>query len=497
MTLTNKVARNTIIQIIGRLVGLAITLFTVNFVANNLIVNGSAPIGFGQYTIVFAYSAIIGTAADLGLFTLLVRELAGKNRVEAGKIIGSAIWFRVFLFAVALLLAIVLLLILPYDETVKQGIVLSVVVAFTILFSQIFASSFQANLDSPKIVVTETAGKAVILAATMLSIKWGCGLIGVVVANIVGNLVTLTWAYLLSRRYMSIDFKLDINIMKKYLPQLLPIAAISLLGLAHFKLGIILLSLLKDEGQVGIYGISFKLIEVALIVPFIISSNLLPVISTLSSGGAESLAPLVKKASLLVFYAGSICAVFLLAFAPFIVVLISNESFLSATIPLRILAVAMIFSFVTAFITQAAIAAKKQKRIIPIYFCVLIVDAILGVQLIQNFSYIGAALATLITEFLLLIALAMNGKSLFGNSSILPITQVIKLLLLGAVSGLLSVVTIRTIFSIGWFIGQNSAVQMIVLLMVLVATILIASTVLYLAYGMNYTKVKEEFFSTK
>lgn len=496
MTLARKVTQNTITQIIGRVIGLIVTLVTVSFVTNNLIVDGSAPIGFGQYTIVFTYSAIIGTAADLGLFTLLVRELVGKNRVDAGKILGSAIWFRAFLFVAALLLAALLLWLLPYDEIVRQGIFLSVVVAFTLLFSQIFASVFQANLDSPKIVITETAGKVVILAATIFAIRYGYGLIGAVIANIIGNLITLVWAYWLSRRYVLISSKLDLGVMKKYIPQLLPIAIISLLGLAHFKLGVILLSFLKDEGQVGIYGISFKLIEVALIIPYIISSNLLPILSTMFMSDSESLAPVVKKTSQAVFYAGSICTVFLLAFAPLIVVTISNESFLSATLPLRILSVAMLFAFVTTFISQAAIAVKKQNVLIPVYICVLVIDIVLGVLLIQNFSYIGAAITALTSEFVLLIWLAVLSKSLFGTKSNLPILQVVKLLLLGILSGALSVALIRTTFSVSWFIQLGSVLQLLLLLLILAVTIFISMAVIYLVCGRSLKRIKSEFFSS-
>ena len=84
---SRKLVANTSIQIIGRFLTLLISLVTLSYIANHLLFEGSALKGYGQYTIVLTYISIIGATADLGLFTLVVREITGKKPATAGPII--------------------------------------------------------------------------------------------------------------------------------------------------------------------------------------------------------------------------------------------------------------------------------------------------------------------------------------------------------------------------------------------------------------------------
>ena len=258
MSESRKIVANTTIQIVGRFLTLLISLVTLSYIANHLLFEGSALKGYGQYTIVLTYISIIGATADLGLFTLVVREITGKQPATAGRIVGSAIVFRFLLMIAALLVLAGLWQFLPYDAVVKQGIVLGVVIAFLMLFSQAVSTIFQANYLSSRIVISEIVGRLVIAILTIYFLRQGLGLIPVITANLIGNIVLLVVSYLLSRSITPIKISFDWALWKQTLPEFWSIGVVTLLGLVHFRLDSLILSFYKPVSDIGIYGVACR-----------------------------------------------------------------------------------------------------------------------------------------------------------------------------------------------------------------------------------------------
>lgn len=403
MSLATKVAYNTVVQIAGRLLGLAITLVTVNFIANHLIVDGSALRGYGQYTIIFTYVSIVGSAADFGLFTLLVREISGKNQREAGELAGNALAFRLLLFAITFLVFLILYQFLPYLPIVKQGIIIGVVIAFSMLCSQIIATVFQANMLADRIVVSETAGKLFTAIGTIAVLKMGYGLMSVVLINLLGQLLIFVISFLLVRKLVTIKLRLDFSLWRRFLPQFGTIALINLLALVHFKTDMLLLTFFKSESEVGIYGVAYKLLEVILVIPSIFATNLLPVLSAVMlDGRREDASQILKRSSSILFVIAAFLVVALVAFAPLAIVFITQPDFLLAVAPLRILMLSIVFVFITTLLSQAIIASRDQGVLVRGYLLAVVVNVLLNLYAIPRYSYIGAASVTVITELVLL-----------------------------------------------------------------------------------------------
>lgn len=416
MSIARKVAYNTVIQITGRVFGLLLTLVTINYIATFLVVDGSTLTGFGQYTIVFTFVSIIGTAADLGLFTLLVRELVGKTPEEAGAIMGGALWFRAVLFIGFLLLSVLLVGLLPYDVGVKQGILIGVVIAFSMLFSQVIASIFQSQLKADKIVIAETVGKLFIMVATISVLRQGLGLLPVIWVNLLGQAVTLLVSYLMARPLARFVIRPNWVMWRTLLPQFWPIAVVSIMGLAHFKIDTLLLSFMKSAEDVGVYGFAYKLLEVFLIIPSILATNLLPVMTGMAEGNAGQLVQVIRRAGLIMLLIAIPLTIFLLIFAPWLVVFVAHEGFSASVLPLQILSLAMLAIFLTTLLSQAVISVRAQKVLIPAYTLALLLNIGLNLYAIPRFSYLGAAVTTLITETLLLLVMMGAAGKAFKTS---------------------------------------------------------------------------------
>ena len=403
MSENRNVAANTFTQIAGRFLTLLISLVTLSYIANYLFVDGSALVGYGQYTIVLTYISIIGATADLGLFTLVVREITGKEPEAAGRIVGSALVFRFLLMLVTLLVLAGLYKALPYDVVVKQGIILGAVIAFLMLFSQAIATIFQANYLSSRIVVSELAGRLVMAILTIYFLRLGLGLIPVIAANLIGNIVLLIVSYLMSRRTLPIKINFDWALWKQTLPEFWSIAVVTLLGLIHFRLDSLILSFYQPVSQVGIYGVAYRIFDIILVIPAIVVANLLPVLTHLHHSNLKAeINRLVKRSTGLLFTVSSAIGVVILLLAPWIVIFVTSQEFLASALPLRLLVPAFMALFLTTIYAGTAIALRQQKRLIGGYCLVVLLDIVLNLTLIPRYSYAGAAMSTVTSELVLM-----------------------------------------------------------------------------------------------
>lgn len=412
MSDTKKVAKNTVVQIIGRLLGMAVMLGTVMYVANHLLVDGSLLTGFGQYTIVFAYIAILGVAGDFGLYAFLVREAAEADQEESGKLIGAALGMRFQLMVLAFGIVGLLMLLAPYPSSVKIGILLGVPVAFSILFGQTVAAVFQAKLIPDRIVIAETFGRLTILSLVILFLRSGSGLISVVTAHLIGYLVTFALMLIMARPYSRIRFNVRLSYWAAHLPELWPIGVVTILSLIHFKIDSLILSFFKPASEVGIYGISYKLLELVLVLPTIVATNILPLLS--AAWGKNSLDEVRRLFRL---SASVLMAVAVLAFilvevlAPWLVVFIAQPQFIAATVPLRILMGAVLAAYFGDLLVQTLIAGRMQRLAIAPHIVAVVANVVLNLIAIPKYSYIGAAYTTATTEFILIVYLFIVNRN--------------------------------------------------------------------------------------
>ena len=91
MSTARKILWNTVAQIIGKTFIALIGIVIIKMITNYL---GKA--GYGEYTTAFEFLAFFGIVADLGLYTIGVREMA-KDEKKIPMIIGNILTIRTVL----------------------------------------------------------------------------------------------------------------------------------------------------------------------------------------------------------------------------------------------------------------------------------------------------------------------------------------------------------------------------------------------------------------
>lgn len=491
MSLAKKVAWNAFIQIVGRILGLVIVLVTTNYVANYLIVNGSPVTGYGEYTIVTNYLALLVAALDLGIYSIIVREISRGDAKEGERIIGNSISFRLLLLLASLLILFPFYHYLPYSQSVKQGILVAVVIAFIMLASQVIAAIFQAYYTTYKIVIAETLGKLLTALVTIYVLRAQMGLVTVIFANLAGNVVILLASYYLARPMIRVRLHFDWQLLKKFAPEFWPVAVVTILSLVHYRVDTLILSLTKPASDVGIYGVAYKILDLAQIIPTIIATNLLPVMTEAYHQSDQKLSLILSRSTLLMIVIGMIMTLLGLILGPYFIIFITRQEFVSSILPAQLLSLAFTSVCLSNLVYQAVIVARRQKQLIWVYLTVTVVNLIANLIFIPRYSYLAAASVTFATETLLAILLfivitkVLNLKMSFVSLSRLFVGVVL--------AGLINWKLVPRLFDFQSFLTAGKLHQVLVLVGVLIVVGATSAVLPLITYGRSLTNIKQSF----
>ncbi len=388
-----KISYNLGIAALSRLITGAISLVVVGLLTRSL-----GPAGYGYYNLVFAYLYIFTSIADLGLYTILVREVS-KVDADKEKLVASKIFTLRLIFVVSILvLADFLVLFFPYPPLVKWGIVIASLFSVFSSLTQVLMGVFQKYLRLYLVSAADIIARAcqLVLLAIMIYLK--AGLLSFVWAVVLSEVVHFLLTLAFSRSLVKIKPSADIVYWKHILKTAFPVAASLIFVLIYFKLDTVLLSLMKPAYDVGVYSIAYKILEAAIFLPAIYVGLVMPLLSKHAFGNRAEFVKTFRSA----FNAISIFALpfvaYLVVLSDKIVGIIGGGGFAASGPVLKILSVAVLMIFFGNLGGNAIIALNLQKKSLWIYLAGAVFNVAANLILIPRYSYFAAAWITVATE---------------------------------------------------------------------------------------------------
>mgnify|MGYP001473480294 CR=1 FL=1 len=393
MALSAKIAFNTGIQVISKVIGTLVSLGAVALITRYL---GSY--GFGNYTTALTFVTFFSIAGDLGL-TLVTTQLISRPGANQERILSNLFAFRLISASAILLIAPLIVVFFPYDPVVKQGVMIAALAFFFILLNQVFVSLFQKELRADRIAMAEVASRLLMFAATALVVWFNWGLMGVLWSMAMANGVSFLIHYYYSRAYAKIGFAWDWVVWKDIMSRAWPLMLTIVLNLVYLKTDTFLLSLLKSPTDVGLYGAAYKVVDVLVSIPFMIGGTILPILTLRWQAGrkddyARAWQKIFDATALLVWPA--LIGGFVLA-TP-IMSIVAGEEFRAAGAILKILIFAVGGVFFSSFFSYTMISFDSQRKLIGAYLFTALSALILYLIFIPRFSYFGAAWVTVYSE---------------------------------------------------------------------------------------------------
>ena len=221
--------------------------------------------------------------ADLGLQALMTREIS-RLRDGITEIASTFFTLRLLSSAVFLLFGVAASLLFPYSGAVKFGMVIAVSGMFFLSVSQLLLGIFQKHLAMHITAIAEIAGRGLQLLLVYIIFRGNVQypiltLYLFLGAMSVASLFIFVLQYFFARKYIKIGWRADFAQWKAILKVSWPIALSIVFTLIYFKIDTIFLSLMKPPGDVGIYGVAYRVLESLIFFPAMFAGIMLPILS--------------------------------------------------------------------------------------------------------------------------------------------------------------------------------------------------------------------------
>lgn len=393
MSRTSAIAKNTVVQAVGRTVGTVLGLMTLGVMTEYL---GTA--GYGAFTTITSFLQFFGILVDFGLSLTTVAMLSEQG-VDRDKVASNVFTLRVTSAALFFGLAPVVVLLFPYSDGIKAGVGIAAASFFFLAVNQVLTSVLQKDLRMGRSAVAEMLGRFGLFAATWWVARADLGLDWMLAALVLGNLLTAFWNWLLVRKLVDLSWRFDADVWKDIARRSWPIALSITFNLVYLKGDVIVLSLTRAQEEVGVYGAAYKILDVLTVLPIMFMGLVLPLlVKAREEGSSADWNRILQKS----FDFMALMAMPLVAGAAVVgrdlMVLFTTEKFADSGPLLVILTVACAAVFFGSMFGHAVIAVNRQKPMIWGYAADAVLATALYLTVVPRYGATGAAWVTVFAE---------------------------------------------------------------------------------------------------
>ena len=405
MSAKRTIATNTIVQLIGKAVNTTSSLLVTLLIARSLGADF-----YGEFTKAFVTATLFFIGIDFGLNAIVVRRIV-KDQANEQEEFRNTLGLRL-LFAVAslALLAVFLLLVPTADDQGYSARVKFATLIFGLTFFEHASfttanSIFQRRLQYAKSVLASVVGSLVVLGAVAVAVAAKADIRIVALSHVAGSLTMMAIALVFVKDMIGkVSPTFVWRKMMGLFKEALPLGFTLLLSVLTTRIGIIVLSLLKSNAEVGFYGLAYRAFDVALVFPTFFMNATYPIMVEQASQGRDKLKKIVKQSAAVLLVVSLLSTAALYSISPLLAFI--REEFGQAQTPLKILSLSLPLFFLTSLLQWTIVTLKKEKVLIPVYAAATGLNLTANLLLIPRYGMLAAAATTVITEAAILFLLA-------------------------------------------------------------------------------------------
>ncbi len=471
MSLAKKVAHNTLIQIFGKIISTVLGLFAIALITRYL---GRS--GFGEYTTVLTFLTFFAVTADFGLTLVTVQMISGRDWPE-NKVLNNLFALRLVSSIACLILAPIIINFFPYSAAIKFGVFITFISFLFPALNQVIIGLFQKRLSMSRDTIAEALSRLVLISGIILTERWQAGLNGILLATVASAFTSFIFHYFFSLKFAFIKLEFDWLVWKQIISKAWPLAITIVLNLIYLRADTLLLSLFRNIEEVGLYGATYRVLDVLTTIPFMFAGLILPILTVAWLDKQSAYFQKVLQKS---FDVMAMIAIPLVVGAQFlsrpVMTFAAGRDFAESGRILQVLIFAVAAIFLGTMFSHAVIALDKQKTMIGFYVFASLSSLIAYLILIPRFSYFGAAAVTIYSETVIAI---FSAYCVFKYSRFFPNFKVVfKSLLSGLAMGVFL-----------YFLGNKYQDTLVRLFAVIISSSLIYGFSLYIFGGIKQSEL--------
>lgn len=404
------------IQLLNRLLDLAFAIFMLRLLG---------PVNAGKYAFVVVLIGYFIVLTDFGLSTLTTREVA-KSKDQANRYLSNSALLRLSLTGLSVPLFAAILGFYSWRselsaDTAWTGFLLLASIVPSGLASAL-SSIFMANERMEYTAAVSLVGNLLKLALGVLVLMLGFGIVGLGIVSVVvsGSTAALLY-YLFRRNFFKPSLEVDFQFQRQMLMTSYPLMANNFLSSIFFRIDVMLLKPMQGDQAIGFYTTAYKFIDGLVIIPSLFTLAVFPVLARYAHAGGDALLRAYTLSLRALLLLGMPLTVGLCLLSERIILLFFGQDYAPAGLALLILIWFLPFSFVNS-LTQYVLIAVNQQRFLTLAFVIgATFNIAANLVLIPIYSFQGAAVATVLSEIVLLLPFMYAVRKHVGRVPLLEI----------------------------------------------------------------------------
>lgn len=403
MEKNKSLVKNSFYYIMYRLINVIYPMVTATYVSRVL-----EPAGIGDISLVQTIVVFIVACALLGIPSYGIREVSKTTEKNER----SKLFIELFIInAVSTSILAIAYYLIVNTINLKINRVLFNIEGIILLLNFINVDWFYQGMEEFKYI---TIRSCIVKFISMIAI-----FVFVKNKNDIANYALIfSLAYAGNYLFNAINLKKYVsfeNLKKikptKHLKNIFVLAVTYISNEIYVMVDSVMLGIMTVNTQVGYYSNAMKLIQILIHVLTAVGVALLPRISSLRKlNKNEEIYKLIEKTIKLLLFVTIPSMIGICILSENLVVALFGNKFLPSKSILLILSFLIVFRTFSNLFLQILISDNKDKNVSKTYFVAMLLNIILNLILIPKFKANGAAIASIISEFYIMLILFINSK---------------------------------------------------------------------------------------
>ncbi|NYB25999.1 MAG: flippase [Methanobacteriaceae archaeon] len=397
MNVAQRILKNTGILSIAQIISYVLVFFYTIYIARYL---GAE--GFGILSFAIAIVGIFTILTDLGISTLTVRDVA-RDRSLGPKYLGNGLVIKVILAVVSFGLIALAVNLLNYpSETITVVYFIALSTIFGSIASFIF-SIFQAHEKMEFQGLGQILNAVLMFSGVFIAIAMSLDVVGFSFVYFITSLISLIYSLLIYIWKFSLPpVEVDRVFWGKLLKGAIPFGITGIFVTIYYWIDSVMLSVMAGNEVVGWYNASYKVIFLFLSFQSLFIVSIFPVLSSFYKTSRESLKYAYERSFKYMLIISIPIAIFGTLVADKIILLIYGPDFMPSIVALQILIWTVVFMFINNISGNFLGSIDQQVVVSKVAAVGAVVNIVLNLVLIPEFSYVGSSFATVFTELMIL-----------------------------------------------------------------------------------------------
>lgn len=401
--IAKSIAKNTSVLMGSQAVTWAMSFLLMLFLPRYL---GS--VDYGRLYLAGSIFSIFMLLIDFGGRYSITKEVS-RTRDAVGSIAVNAIGIRIIFWAISFLGLVIFTFLSGYPPVLQMLLVLYGISMIWEGTRKVLWSCYQGFEQMRYPSMAAIAEQVFITFFAITALLLGAGVLIVGTIMVFGSLLNFGIHVKFSKQIIStlprFQFKESLKLVRKGIPFFLW----SIFGLIYYRVDAVMLSFMTPETIVGWYGAAYRFFDILMFIPSIFSVAVFPILSRIWKD-KESLSLTTSKSLDFIIIAGIPVSISLFFFAHEIINLFYGLAGFGPTVLiLKIFSVGILLVYIDMILGTAILASDKLRQWSLVALSAIFINVGLNyfmipyTQMTYGNGGIGAATATIITEFFVML----------------------------------------------------------------------------------------------